>query len=378
MTSKSKEWLKETRKIQVTGGSTLTLSLPSKWVKRHQLTKGNALLLTEEADGSLSVKLSESIKAQEKDEAFIRVSSNESPSAVTRKVISSYLVGYSILHVMAQSQQQLSSNLRNELRNNARAYLVGTEVLVDTPTDLALKVLLDHNELSVESALRRMSIIASSMFKDAIAALGKMDKVVARTVLETDSEVDRFNLYVVRQLKVAVANPIFMNEIGLEKPIECLGYRLLTKTIERTADRATSIAENVLLMKESPRKELLSRIDEMSGLVISMFEDAMSSLFKRDFNLAESVIEKKDQIMKLATEATHASYQIDTEETAHFHSSLRLIIENIRRTAEYAKDIAEIVLNLNVESVLGQLSRPRANNLQQDPLTQNKKQNQLE
>jgi hypothetical protein len=33
-------------------------------------------------------------------------------------------------------------------------------------------------------------------------------------------------------------------------------------------------------------------------------------------------------------------------------ATLRLVIESIRRTAEYASDISEVVLNLNVESVL--------------------------
>lgn len=34
-------------------------------------------------------------------------------------------------------------------------------------------------------------------------------------------------------------------------------------------------------------------------------------------------------------------------------TSVWLLIESVKRTAEYASDIAEIVLNLNVESVLG-------------------------
>lgn len=33
-------------------------------------------------------------------------------------------------------------------------------------------------------------------------------------------------------------------------------------------------------------------------------------------------------------------------------SSLRMTIESIRRTTEYASDIAEIVLNLNIEQML--------------------------
>jgi hypothetical protein len=33
-------------------------------------------------------------------------------------------------------------------------------------------------------------------------------------------------------------------------------------------------------------------------------------------------------------------------------SSLRMIMESIRRTAEYASDIAEIVLNLNINQIV--------------------------
>jgi len=33
-------------------------------------------------------------------------------------------------------------------------------------------------------------------------------------------------------------------------------------------------------------------------------------------------------------------------------ASLRLLIESARRTSEYASDIAEVVLDLNVESIL--------------------------
>ena len=33
-------------------------------------------------------------------------------------------------------------------------------------------------------------------------------------------------------------------------------------------------------------------------------------------------------------------------------ASLRLLIDSVRRTSEYASDIAEVVLDLNVESVM--------------------------
>ncbi len=60
------------------------------------------------------------------------------------------------------------------------------------------------------------------------------------------------------------------------------------------------------------------------------------------------MIEKIKQVVKLEKEAVIVSQNVGIQETA----SLRLIIESMRRTAEYASDIAEIVLNLNIESVL--------------------------
>jgi len=47
-------------------------------------------------------------------------------------------------------------------------------------------------------------------------------------------------------------------------------------------------------------------------------------------------------------EAVISSQKVDVEDAPH----LRLIIESIRRTAEYASDIAEVVLNLTIESIL--------------------------
>ena len=124
---------------------------------------------------------------------------------------------------------------------------------------------------------------------------------------------------------------------------------MIAKAVERTADHATKIAENTLALKEQVTPELIEKIDQLSNLAISMFENAMDALFRHDFNLAESVIEKISQVHKLEKETVLCSQTIKNEEIVN----LRLLIESVRRTAEYASDISEVVLNLNVESVLG-------------------------
>ena len=339
----------ETRKLQFTGGSTYILSLPKRWITQNQLKKGSMIKLREEEGGLLSIIPSDTtIQEQRQDEATIRVALKDSPDSVIRKAVSTYLVGYNMIHIKAESQKQLSTKQRHDVKDFSRYMLVGTEIVTDTPQELTLQVLLSYPELSVQSALRRMSIIAASMHRDAMTALEGLDHQQAKEVITTDNEVDRFNLYIVRQLKTAIQNPRIIKEIGLQNARDCLGYRLVTKSVERSADHAANIAENVLSLKRRLEPEAIERLEKMSTVAISMFETAVEALFRQDYALAESIVEKTKEVILIEKEAVVSSQKMDIEEAPY----LRLIIESIRRTAEYASDIAEIVLNLTVESIL--------------------------
>ena len=226
-----------------------------------------------------------------------------------RKTVSSYLVGYNLIHIRAENQKQLSAKPRHEVKNFSRNMLVGTEIVIDTPEELTLQVLLSYPELSIQSALRRMSIITASMHRDAITALKELDNQQAKEVATTDNEVDRFNLYIVRQLKTAIQNPRIIKEIGLQNARDCLGYRLVTKSVERTADHAANIADNVLQLSKKLDGETIECLNEMSGIAVSMFETAIEALFRQDYALAESIVEKTKDVASLEKQAVVASQQ---------------------------------------------------------------------
>jgi phosphate uptake regulator len=147
---------------------------------------------------------------------------------------------------------------------------------------------------------------------------------------------------------MAIQNPRIITDIGLKAPQDCLGYRLVTKMVERTADHATNIAKYVQLLKKKLDEEFLQAIQEMNKVAISSFETAIESLFKRNFRLADSVIAKANMITSLEKEALLASKETDIEEAAN----IRLVIESVRRIAEYSMDIAEVVLNMTADSMI--------------------------
>jgi phosphate uptake regulator len=338
----------ETRKLQITGGSTYVISLPKKWVTQNNLKKGSPLLVRQEENGTLAVLPPELGKNERNDEALIKITQDENSDALIRKTVAVYLQGYNIIHIRTKDQKEIMSTQRNAIKTFARNMLVGTEIVIDTSTDLKLQVLLSYPELSVPSALRRMTIITTSMHKDVITALKNIDYQLAKDVRATDYEVNRFHLYIIRQLKMAIQNTRIIPEIGLKKPKDCLGYRLITKMVERTADHATNIAKNVLVLKKRVNTEFLDAIQEMSEKAISSFETSIEALFRRDYALAESVIAKTNKIVDLEKKVLESYKETDIAEA----TNIRLVIESVRRIAEYATDIAEIVLNMTVESVI--------------------------
>lgn len=349
MTHSQHNPIEETRKLQITGGSTYVLSLPKRWVIQNGLEKGSALLIVQQENGALSVLPPEIGKPEKSEDALIKISLDESSESLIRKTVAVYLQGYNIIHIRSKNQEEILSSQRNAIKTFARNMLVGTEIVTDTSKELTLQVLLNYPELSVPSALRRMSIITSSMHKDAITALRNIDHQLANDVRDTDYEVNRFHLYIIRQLKMAIQNPRIITEIGLKTPKDCLGYRLVTKMVERTADHATNIAKNVLLLKKSLDEEFLLSIQEMNKVAISSFETAIESLFRRDYDLAEGVIAEANKIITLEKKAILSSKETNIEEA----TNIRLVIESVRRIVEYSMDIAEIVLNMTVESIIG-------------------------
>ncbi|MEM1539582.1 MAG: phosphate uptake regulator PhoU [Candidatus Bathyarchaeia archaeon] len=338
----------EVRKIQFTGKSTYIVSLPKRWVTSLGLKAGSQIIVSQQ-NSSLILTPKEVAKPPTRPvEATIKISSKDHPDMIARAIVSLYLVGYSYIKVRTKDER-ITAQQRNAIKELTRKKLVGTEVIAESPNEIKLQILIGYPELSVEDALRRICLISASMHDDAIQALKTLDKNLAQEIINLDDEVDRFSLYIIRQLKAAVQNEKILKDIGLSQPRDCLGYRVIVKFVERIADHATKIAENVRHLKEKPSETVLQIISEMSTFAKNVFDDSIKSLFKKDYALADNVVSKAKTITTLEAEAIR---EIQSEIKQADISNIRMIMESIRRTAEYASDIAEIVLNLNVDKII--------------------------
>lgn len=338
----------EVRKIQLTGKSTHIVSLPKKWVTMMGLKTGSQLVVTKHSDASLILTPRELVKPVYPKQAEVSVNNKENPNTLARKIIALYLTGYSSIGIRTKGER-ITSLQRNFIKDLTRKKLFGTEIVSDSPKEMKLQVLLSYPELSVENALRRMCLIATSMHEDAMQALRNPKSGPAHDVIALDDEVDRFSLYIIRQLKAAVQSERILREVGFANQIECLGYRVIVKSVERIADHAVKIAEAVLSLNQAMDPYVVRKISEMSSFAKSVFEDSTKSLYKKDYFLADNVVARAERIAVIEDETMKAiAEKIKVTEMA----TIRMIMESIRRTAEYASDIGEVVLNLNVDQMI--------------------------
>ena len=339
----------ETRKIQFTGKSSYIVSLPKQWIMELGLKQGDQIRMVRKGSSTLELFPPKfESRTQKKEDAIIEIEGEEESSSIARKLISLYFLGFKTINVKPKNGR-LSAIQRNTVKESVKRMLMGSEIIADSSGGITVQVLVNLLELSVDGAFKRMIHLAKSMSSDAILAVKENNLELAQEVINTDDEVDRFGFYIIRQLKIAIQNEHMLKEMGFRNARNCLGYRLVVKNIERTGDHAAFIAKDLLEFKKSIKKEILQKLQEMNDFCLSVLDDSCLALFKEDYNQAEKTIKKINEITKFEKKVRDASKSLKDDEEIY---RIRRMTENIRRISEYASDIAEIVLNMNIEKTL--------------------------
>jgi phosphate uptake regulator len=345
------------RRVQLTGRGSYIVSIPKHWVEEAGLSKGGRVEFSRQGNSNLVLTPLEQAKYDdEKTRCTISIDPEEKPESVERKIISLYVVGFSTIEINAKSGS-LGAHVREAIRNVARSKLVGTELVTESSQSATLQVLLTYPQLLVPDALRRMSSITNSMQQDAVEALSSSDSEIAKQVIKIDDEIDRFSLYIIRQLKWAVQHLPLLDRIGLTAPVECLGYRIVAKSVERSADHAARVAQNSLAIQRKLDAPLLKDVAVLSKTSSNMMQTALRALFSADYELAERVLTEKEKVSELESKLVERI--LKEKLPASELSALRLISESLRRIGEYATDVAEVVLNLTVQRSVEQFNAGR-------------------
>jgi phosphate uptake regulator len=330
------------RKVQVTGGNSFVVSLPKTWVNDVGLRARDPVAVLVQPDSSLLIIPRRDIRAASRSEAVLEVSQGLDKDFLLRHFISYYLAGYDTIRI---TLGRSDGALRGFIREGIRRKLVGVEIIEESSAGILTQCLSGYVDLPLKKALERMAIIAGGMLTDSVAVLQGGGKEMASEVIERDDEVDRFYHFLLRQLNIAVRDRSVIQEIGLTSTRDCLGYRLVVKSVERVADHAAGIAsqaENLLSLSEPSVK----KISEMTAVSRKVFDSSITALLRLDGKTAEDAIARSKDVVQ--TEGKLSSEVLTPKMSGAQVASAKLMLEGIRRVAEYGSDIAEVAIDLTV------------------------------
>ena len=331
----------ERRKVQLTGGSTLTISLPIKWAREVGVKQGDELSLIQRSDNALLMRPMRG-KKEEIKSAELVLSEKESLEGNFRYLIAHYLVGYDVIRLL--SPGGFDAEKRKWIKEEVRKRLIGMEVVGESSKEMVLKSFLKYEDFTLQDAIQSMSKIILSMQEDVIAALDERDQNLAKDVIERDNEIDRFYLLIVRQLKAAMSDAELAKKIGVGRRRDSLGYRIIVKNMERMGDHLENIAKNAMMITSSVQ---INGIKELGTSAKNLFTKILASLSPIDIEKANEAIREANMLIGTVKELNEQILAEDWSLTDKIHALS--ILEGLGKIAKYCEDIAEVTINMGIE-----------------------------
>jgi phosphate uptake regulator len=153
---------------------------------------------------------------------------------------------------------------------------------------------------------------------------------------------------------MATNNERILQEIGLKYPSDCLSYRVTVKSIERVADHATRIAIKSLEIQEEISVAVIEKLEKLSNLALEVLTSSVEAFLRRDYNLADKIADKSENVLNFEREIMKFLDLLEnkTVKDQNTNASIKLILEDIRRTVEHASDIAESAMNQTIGEII--------------------------
>jgi phosphate uptake regulator len=323
----------ETRKVQVTGGSTYTVSIPKEWATENGIgggsvvefhPEGETLLLTPQRD-------------DEKVEGTLDIT-GLAGEELMRAVVTMYVSGFDIVTL---ETAQVTAAQRRTIRDATQG-LVGLEVIGETSERVRLQDLLDSSELSMHNAITRMRLVSTTMLADAVAALVEDDDELAADVVQRDDDVDRLWSMVSRVFRSVLRDPSTAATIGLDRET-CFDYHSSARQLERIGDHAAKIATHAQRL-EAPPADAAEAIEALLAEATDIVEMGMDALLEDDSErateLANDARQRVVRIDELARAADDTIRQLEPQQA----QLLGLVVDSLSRSADYGGNVAETAL----------------------------------
>jgi phosphate uptake regulator len=215
----------ENRKLISFGKSSYVVSLPSAWVKKNKLMRGDSLVVYDQ--GAELVFRTDDSKEQDTLKEIIIDYDNKSIDILKTQIISAYINNYNQIIVKSSKIIKNIKDIREIFHS-----LVAVEVIEQTNNKIVAKDFLDIESASIKNITRRIDVIARSMIIDAVLGIEENNY---ESIYRRDFDVNKLTHLSFRLIKNSLENPKIAQKMEMSTT-DLLEHWLLINSIEKIAD----------------------------------------------------------------------------------------------------------------------------------------------
>ena len=325
------------RKVQLTGGSTYTVSLPKEWAGSQDIepgcrvnlySRGEQLVMTRSGCGPEADKHVATITAGTEDPAMLALS-----------IGSAYVAGCDEVHV----EDIRTTEQRRALVRTIRGF-VGLEVMTEDETSLVARTMLDVGDLSPEQTLAQLERTTLEMHGRAIDAIVDADGEGGAQIARQDDDVDRLFALVSRGFQRSLVDPAVT--MGTDDDLTAFEYYMAARQLERVADHAEKIARTADRLAGPPPDDVSGDLVAFGSRARSVVQQSLSGLLDETGELGTVIADAEALLDDIeAMDEQLYGRQLDDGYL------VGLVLDSIERTVQYGLNIAEAGLQVRHRTV---------------------------
>ncbi|MFM5922806.1 MAG: phosphate signaling complex protein PhoU, partial [Novosphingobium sp.] len=199
----------------------------------------------------------------------------------------------------------------------------------------------DEDITRLRGMIAEMGGLAEVSLNEAMDALVKGNKDLARDVIERDRKIDSIE---------AEVDKLAVRIIALRAPMaddlrEVIAALKIAGVIERIGDYAKNIAKSSGKIQGRRQFEPLTLIPAMSDLAAEMVHDVLTAYAARDADLAAEIVARDDKVDAFYESIFRnlVSHMMENPATISSAAQLLFVARNIERIGDHATNVAEMV-----------------------------------
>ena len=229
----------ERRKIQLIAGTTYSVSLPKKWVKKNSLKQGNEISIIEKSDSNLVIS-PRSFKEKKLNEISLNVDDYMGGEGNIQNLspilFACYYIG--IEKITLFSKEILSKNIKTKIRKTL-LNMSGTEISYEDEQKITIRVLLDKSKIEFSQIIYRIGILIE------YSILNLTNQLNINEIRLNENEIDRLYHLAAKMISLSLIDSNILDSSKIKNNSLILSYFLMSKKLENLSDTIYYFSEYI-------------------------------------------------------------------------------------------------------------------------------------